>query len=144
MFSNRVISPLHFILSLISVCMGCYWLIAPLQSVLVTSSDPLLLRRRRAFTCQQMIPEARFSKIPKTFFGAQKAIHKIPTRLFCKDDLFICCKGNKNSNNCKVSCLETPLLWRYKENYVTRNAPEKFRDFRETGPRTGNVHLISN
>ena len=26
----------------------------------------------------------------------------------------------------KVSCLETPLFWRYKENYVTRNAPEKF------------------
>ena len=32
-------------------------------------------------------------------------------------------------------CLETPSFWRYKENYVTRNVPEKFRDFRETGAR---------
>ena len=34
----------------------------------------------------------------------------------------ICCKGNKNKNknNYKVSCLETPSFWRYKENYVTR------------------------
>ena len=26
------------------------------------------------------------------------------------------------------------LFWKYKENYVTRNVPEKFRDFLETGP----------
>ena len=34
----------------------------------------------------------------------------------------------------KVSFLETASFWRYKEIYVTRSAPEKFRDFRETGP----------
>ena len=75
---------------------------------------------------------ACFSKVPKSF-RALKAIRKTPTCLFCKARLFICnsCKGNKN--NCKVSCLETPLFWRYKENYVIRKAPEKFRDFRETG-----------
>ena len=80
-------------------------------------------------------PGARFSKVPRTF-RARKASRKTMTCLFCKACLFICCKGNKNKNNCKVSCLETPSFWRYKENCVTRNTPEKFRDFRETGPRT--------
>ena len=44
-------------------------------------------------------------------------------------------RGIKSQNNCKVSCLETPSFWKYKENHVNRNTPEKFRDFRETGPR---------
>ena len=52
-------------------------------------------------------PRAHFSKVPKTF-RAQKAIRKTLTCLFCKAGLFICCKGNKNKNNCKVSCLQTP------------------------------------
>ena len=81
----------------------------------------------------QSRPGARFSKVPRTF-RARKAIRKTTTCLFCKAGLLICCKGNKNKNNCKVSCLETPSFRRYKENYVTRNTPEKFRDFRETGP----------
>ena len=72
-------------------------------------------------------PGARFSKVPRTF-RARKAIRKTTTCLFCKAGLLICCKGNKN--NWKV----TPSFCRYKENYVTRNTPEKFRDFRETGP----------
>ena len=76
---------------------------------------------------------AHFSKVPRTL-RARKAIRKTTTCLFCKADLFTCCKGNKNKNNGKVSCLETPSFWRYKENYVTRNTPEKFRDFREIGP----------
>ena len=75
-----------------------------------------------------------FLESPKTF-RARKAIRKITTCIFCKADLFTCCKGNKNKNNDKVSYLETPSFWRYKENYVTRKTPEKFRDFRETGPR---------
>ena len=78
-------------------------------------------------------PGARFLKVPRTF-RTRKAIRKITTCSFCKADIFTCCKGNKNKNNYKVSCLETPSFWRYKENYVTRNTPEKFRDFRETGP----------
>ena len=87
-------------------------------------------------------PGARFSKVPRTF-RARKAIRKTTTCSFCKAGLLICCKGNKNKNNCKVSCLETPSFWRYKENYVTRNTPEKFRDFRETGPCSlGNHHVI--
>ena len=35
----------------------------------------------------------------KNFLG-QKAICKTPTHLFCEAALFICCKENKNSNNC--------------------------------------------
>jgi len=56
-----------------------------------------------------MLTGAHFSKVPKTF-QARKAIRKTSICLFCKADLFICCKGNKNKNNCKVSCLETPSL----------------------------------
>ena len=84
-----------------------------------------------------MTPGAPFSKVPRTF-RARKTIRKTTTCLFCKAGLFICCKGNKNKNNCKVSCLETPSFWRCKENYVTRNTLETFRDFRETGPWSGN------
>ena len=40
-------------------------------------------------------PEARFSKVPKTF-RARKAIRKTATRLFCEAVFFVCCKGNKN------------------------------------------------
>ena len=68
-----------------------------------------------------------FSKVPITF-------RKTQTRLFSRAGLFICCIGNQNEYNCKVSSLETPSFWRYKENYVIQNAPEKLRDFRETGP----------
>ena len=52
-------------------------------------------------------PGARFSKVPRTF-RARKAIRKTATCLFCKAGLFICCRGNKNKYNCKVSCLKTP------------------------------------
>ena len=78
-----------------------------------------------------LTPGARFSKVPRTF-RARKAIRNSTTCLFCKAGLFICCKGNKNKNNFEVSFLETPLFWGYKENCVTWNTPEKFRDFRET------------
>ena len=89
-------------------------------------------RRNRALAAG---PGARFSNVPRTF-PTRKAIRKTTTCLFCKAGLLICCKGNKNKNNCKVSCYGTPSFRRYKENYVTRNTPEKFQDFRETGPRT--------
>ena len=86
---------------------------------------------------------ARLSKVPRTF-RARKAIRKTTTCLFCKAGLFVCCNGNKNKNNRKVSCLETPSFWRYKDNYVTRTTPEKFRDFRETGPRSQSTVAFSN
>ena len=62
---------------------------------------------KRIGTFEKQVPGARFSKVPKTF-RARKAIRKTTTCLLCKAGLFICCKGNKNKNNCKVSCLETP------------------------------------
>ena len=83
-----------------------------------------------------LLPGARFSKVPRTF-RARNAIRR--TCLFCKAGLLIRCKGNRIKNNCKVLCLETPSFLRYKENYVTRKSPKKFRDLRETGPRFGFV-----
>ena len=41
---------------------------------------------------------------------------------------------NKNKNNCKVSCLETRLSRRYKENYVTQNSPKKVSGLSRNGP----------
>ena len=113
---------------------------APLNSSLLSSSSVIQLSVFLVTKCGVLFrPEnsrtgGRFSKVPKTF-RARKAIRKTPTCLSCNAGLFICCKGNKNKSNCEVSCLETPSFWRYKENYVTRNGPEKFRTFRETGPR---------
>ena len=83
-------------------------------------------------------PGARFSKVPKTF-RARKAIRKTTTCLFCKAGLFRCCKGNKNKNNCKVSCFETPSFWRYKENYVTRIRPKSFGTFEKQAPDFGRL-----
>ena len=82
-----------------------------------------------SFVC----PGARLSKVPRTFRD-QKAIRKITTCLFCKAGLFICCKGNKNKNNWKVSCLETPSFWRCKENYVTQMRPKSFGTFEKQAP----------
>jgi len=103
--------------------------------------QPLVRKWNRTNFCLFLaasVPGARFSKVPKTF-RARKAICKTPTRLFCKADPFIFCK--ENNNNWKVSCLKTPSFWRYKDNYVTRNAPEKFWNFREKGPwiRSGSI-----
>ena len=67
------------------------------------------------------------SEKSQKLFGPEKPFLKLwPT--YSEKLVFSCCKGNKNKNNCKVSCLETPLFWRYKKNnnyYVTWNAPKK-------------------
>ena len=60
-----------------------------------------------------------FLQSPETF-RARKAIRKTATRLFSEAGLFICCKVKKNQNNCRISWLEMPSFWRYKENYLTR------------------------
>ena len=86
------------------------------------------------------LPGARFSKVPITF-GPEKSIVKVRPACSVKLVFSYVVKGIKIKNKCKVSCLETPSFWRYKENYVTRNTPEKFRDFRETGPRAPFVSL---
>ena len=61
----------------------------------------------------------RFSNDPKTF-RARKAICKTPIRLFCKAGLF---RASRR------------LRFKETKRIVTRNAPEKFRDFREMGLR---------
>ena len=77
------------------------------------------------------LPGARFSKVPKTF-RFRKAIRKTPTRLFCKAGLFICCEGDKNHDNCKVSCLRRDAFFLKKRQL----SPEmRSKDFRETGSR---------
>ena len=50
---------------------------------------------------------ARLWKVPKTL-RARKVIRKTPACLLCEAALFTYSKGNKNENNCQVSCLETP------------------------------------
>ena len=84
---------------------------------------------------------ALFLKFPKTF-RVRKAICNTPTGLLSKAGLFISCKGDKNWNKKFILFLETPSFCRCKENLVTRNAPEKFRDFRGTGHRS-NANLVS-
>ena len=49
-------------------------------------------------------------------------------------------KIRKGKFFCKISCLEMSSFLTYEGNYGTRNAPEKFREFRETDPRTGLMH----
>ena len=76
---------------------------------------------------------ARFSKVPRTF-RARKAICQTAIHLFWRADLFICFQYKKNLEDCQVWWLRTSALRRYKGNCGTRNRPEKFRDFWETGP----------
>ena len=81
-----------------------------------------------------------FSKVPRTFRG-RKAIHWSTTCLFCKAVLFISCKRNKNKNNWKVSCLETPSFWRYRENYVKRQVSGLLRNRPQRREPTKSTHM---
>ena len=74
------------------------------------------------------------SRKPRKLFGPEKPFVKLWPAYSVNLVFSYVVKGIKNKNNCKVSCLETPSFWRYKENSVTRNAPEKFRNFREQAP----------
>ena len=95
-----------------------------------------LYRKSRVFPLQSVgkLKYVPFYSMKRENFLFWGPFHKTPTCLFWEAVLFIGCKDNKNFNNWRVSCLETPLFWRYEENYVTRKTPEKFRDFRETAP----------
>ena len=73
------------------------------------------------------------SRNSRKVFGSEKPLVKLRPACLVKLVFSYVVEGTK-INNCIVSCLETPSFWRYKENYATRNAPENFRDFRETGP----------
>ena len=80
-------------------------------------------------TFEKQTPGAHFSKCRK-LFRPEKLFLKLRPACSVKLLFWYVVKGIK----IKVSCLETTSFWRYKENYVTRNAPERFRDFQETGP----------
>ena len=77
-------------------------------------------------------PDSRKSR---NLFGPEKSFIKLRLAYSVKLFFSYIVKEIKSKNKCKVSCLETPLFLRYKENFVTRKAPEKFRDFRETGAK---------
>ena len=105
--------------------------------ILFVSSKRRRLEARHFAVIFIFIPFTTYEKTSFTDFRetapSRKDIRNSPTRLFCEAGLFICCKENKNYYNYKVLCLQTSSFWRYKENYVTRNAPEKFREFWATG-----------
>ena len=79
------------------------------------------------------------SRKSRKLFGPEKLFVKLRLAYSVKLVFSYVVKKNKNLNNCKVSCFKMPLLWGYKENYVTRNASEKLRDFRETGSTLTNI-----
>ena len=67
---------------------------------------------------------ARFSKVPKTF-RAVKTFPKLRPAYSVNLVFSFVAKGIK---------IKTIAKFRAFESYVTRNAPEKVRDFRKTGP----------
>ena len=75
-----------------------------------------------------------FSESPERAFRARKASSQTAIRLFWKADLLTCFQCKKNQEDCEVWRRRTSALRRYEGNYVTRNRPEKFPDFLETGP----------
>ena len=78
--------------------------------------------------------ETRASGPFRNLIGHEKPFVKLRPAYSVKLVFSYVINGIKIKISAKFRCIETPLLWRYKGNYVTRNAPEKFRDFRETGP----------
>ena len=61
-----------------------------------------------AKSCKTCLLASNNSGLGPVSRKSRKAIRKIPTCLSFKAGLFVCCKGNKNKDNCKVSCLQTP------------------------------------
>ena len=99
----------------------------PLADMDRGSPNPLGHRHRRG--------QGPVSRKSRELSGPEKPFVKLRPAYSVKLIFSHVVKVIKNKNNGKVSCLETPSLRRYKENYLTRNTPEKFRDFRETDPR---------
>ena len=69
-------------------------------------------------------------------FGPGKAIRKITTCLFCEAGLFICCKRNKNENNCKVSCLRRLRFEDTKRIMSPEIRPKSFGTFEKQAPES--------
>ena len=77
----------------------------------------------------------RFSKVPKTSLPEERFLK---LRSACSIKLFFLLwfQDTKGQICCKISFLETSWFVRYEGNYCTRNRPKKFREFRETRPRS--------
>ena len=82
-----------------------------------------------------LIDKGSVSRKSRKRFGPEKTFITLRSAYSVKLVFSCVVKRNINYYNYKVSCLEAPSFWRYKDNHVTRNVPEKFRDFWETGPR---------
>ena len=98
-------------------------------------------------SCQGSNPRSRtgrFSKVSRTFW-ARKAGCQTAMRLFWKLSAYLLrffwCK--KNQEDCEVWWLRNSALRRYKGNKGTRNRPQTFRDFWDTGPRPEILGLFS-
>ena len=76
-----------------------------------------------------MLTSGPFLESPENFSGPEKPFLKLRLAHSVKLVFSVVVKGRKIKLTAKFRAL------RQKENYVTRNAPEKFRDFQETGPR---------
>ena len=94
----------------------------------------------RAFIFTQMAKSAKRSiqykntrwPVSRKFrkhFGPEKPFVKLRTANSAGLVFSCVVNGNTTEKHCKVLCLETPSFRRYKENYVTRNAPESFGTF---------------
>ena len=75
----------------------------------------------------------------RKLFGPEKPFVKVRATYSVKLVSSYVVKGIKVKITAKFLAARRPSFWRYKENYVTRNASEMFRDFRETGTCSGST-----
>ena len=116
----------------VSFVLPTHQIIKMSSSSSVSSTCSIIVVATRIFCLKTRKNQGSVSRQSRNLFGLEKPFVKLrPT--YSVKLVFSCCKGNKNENNFKVSCLETPSLCRYKQNYVTWNEPKKFWNFWETG-----------
>ena len=84
-------------------------------------------------TFEKRAPGICFTKVSKTF-RYRKASCQIAICVFWKAALLTCFECKKNQEDCEIWWLRNTALLRCNGNCGTRNRPENFRDFWETGP----------
>ena len=72
------------------------------------------------------------SRTSRKFFGPEKPFQKLRFAYSKKLDFYYNFKIRKDKFVAKLHAWEMSSFLRYEGNYGTRNAPEKFREFRET------------
>ena len=125
------------------LCMYSKWIIsilsfksALLSSMAITPVAFALIAINWCHLLWATGPEARFSKVPKTFFfGPKSHFRNCQPLVFWKTDLLTCFQGNKKKNDCQVWWLKSSPFLRYRGNCDTPKWPLKFRDIPEMGPR---------